>query len=259
MKFDNSKRMARLEVFIKTQTKQDDLKKTKKNKQKSPTPPSPKKTSPTQRRKSVVATLHESGSSVSTCPTTPTDSSSNVSTSQVLSIMKATNSSQSASSRSIESRGNDDLFPIHTSQDTLHVQSSWQQLQLQYPTTTKAHGILGKSILLRMIQADPKTRTTLGITSFRSPRVQELVLLLWSTIDSIVTHAGPSLWDEDFHYWQVQWVAAGLDSTLVALVLIDSIQEHATTTNWTSAVERAWQRTVVTVLARWAGSLTTSL
>lgn len=129
----------------------------------------------------------------------------------------------------------------------LQLQASWQAASPQQRT------VLAEAILWQLTVVSSNSalfRQCLGITSFRSPQIAILATLLVDTLEALVSHAGPDLWQESFAPWRVQWTAQGLSGSAVAAVLETSLRE-AWPESTRPATVQAWQCTVVPVLQQW--------
>jgi hypothetical protein len=127
----------------------------------------------------------------------------------------------------------------------MKLQQSWQALY------ASSGDVIGENVLLCLLHDNPERKAKLGIVSFRSDRFAEMSQLVTESLDTIVTHAGPALLEEDFDYLRVSWIAQGLEPSAVANVLLDSLTQSSPDRSLEPDAQHAWETTVVSVLHSW--------
>lgn len=134
--------------------------------------------------------------------------------------------------------------------DVLKLQASWQAIK----EDISDYGlVITEQVLWLLAEKDPSTRKTWGVVSVRSDRFKHLATFLSDCLDALVTAAGPLMEDNDWTYYQVQFIAEGLNPRAVSRVLIQALRASAPgiPTKDTAAVA-TWEATVVRVLRSWA-------
>lgn len=149
------------------------------------------------------------------------------------SAVSRTRHSQSRSVHSVNSRA-------PGCKQVVRLQESWRRLKAMQASEQD----IGKNIMSRVM----------GEVNPSFDRTKDLEVLIVETIDSIVSQAGPSLFDEDFENLRLTWVEKGLDSCQVAGVLLDGLSDSAEKDIFSENTVRAWQTTVVELLSEWGSS-----
>ena len=119
--------------------------------------------------------------------------------------------------------------------DVVVLQQSWNQL--------KASQVSERSIGENILASSGQTSSP--------ERMESLSKLIVETIDSIVSLAGPNLFDEDFETSRLAWIEQDLDPCLVSKVLIDSLRACTVEDIFSDNVLEAWKSTVVPLVNSW--------
>ena len=129
------------------------------------------------------------------------------------------------------------------------LQNSWGKLKASQINETD----IGENILFRLIEtkAWAASKSVSTMKNFRPDRIDDFAKLFVETIDSIVSLAGPNLFEENFENLRLVWIDEGLHPALVSSVLLDGLRDSTTQDIFSNNVLQVWSSTVVQLLKSW--------
>ena len=167
----------------------------------------------------------------------------------------AHNTTTSASRSSLCSRGSRSLQskcsktgPVGCKHVVL-LQDSWDKLKASQINEAD----IGENIMFRLIdsKAWSESKSFSAMKNFHPDRIDYFAKLILATIDSIVSLAGPNLFEEDFEKFRLVWIDEGLRPLQVSSVLLDGLRDSTTQDIFSENVLQAWLSTIVQLLISW--------